>query len=138
MDIDQNNSDELFHYTLAHDGSSFIHQNAVDAISAQTAKETEKPIQLAFALVGLYLHVEKHWTGREVQVVHMKLGRRKRKWPVYSLPETRGKITVKDVMAAPPGPERDGMIHRWCHSVWEAFSENRQSIVSLLKEYKIV
>ena len=138
MDIDQNACDELYHYTLAHDGSSFIHQNAVDAISAQTANEKDKPIKLAFALVGLYLHVEKHWTGREVQVVHMRLGRHRRKWPIFLLPETRGKITVKDVMDAPPGSERDRMIHRWCASVWEAFAENRQRIVGLLKEYKIV
>ena len=138
VNIDQNACNELYYYTLAHHDSSFIHQHAVDAIAAQTANENDKPIKLTFALVGLYLHVEKHFTGREVQSVHMKLACHKRTWPVFPFPETRGSITVNDVIAAPAGSERDRMIHQWCVSVWEAFHENRQPVVELLNEYHIV
>ena len=59
----------------------FILQHAVDAFAAQTANEQSKPIGVVFALVGLYLHVEKQFSGRQVQQVHMKLGRLKREWP---------------------------------------------------------
>jgi hypothetical protein len=51
-----------------------------------------------FALVGLYLHVEQHFSGRRVQHAHMKLASRKRQWPPVVLPADRGAITVDDVL----------------------------------------
>jgi uncharacterized protein DUF5946 len=57
-------------YTLTHSDPAFIHQHVVDAFAAQSADDTTKPITLTFALVGLYLHVEKGRTGRRVQLVH--------------------------------------------------------------------
>lgn len=68
---------ELQCYTLAHGDVEFIHQHVVDVWAAQHADETTKPIGLAFALVGLYLHVERGVSGRQVQRVHMALARRK-------------------------------------------------------------
>src|SRR5262247_2885212 len=68
---------ELCYYTLAHRDPSFIHQHVVDAFAAQNADEQTKPIKLTFALVGLYLHVEKRFSGRKVQRVHMDLARKK-------------------------------------------------------------
>lgn len=138
MNISQTAVDALFYYTLAHHDPAFIHQYAVDAIAAQTANEHDKPIKLTFALVGLYLHVEKGFSGREVQLAHMKMGRSKRDWPLFQLPETRGAITIDHVLAAPAGTERDRMIHQWCASVWAAFRENRQSVIDLLKLYRII
>ena len=137
MNTDQETRNNLFYYTLAHGDPAFIHQHAVDAIAAQSATSHDSVIKIIFALVGLYLHVEKHYTGREVQRVHMKLGRSKRSWPVCILPSDRGSITVDDVMAASAGAERDEMIDRWCASVWEAFSENRQTVIDLLASFGI-
>jgi len=54
---EQERYDELACYTLAHPDPGFIHQNIVDAFGAQTATEADKPIKIAFALVGLYLSV---------------------------------------------------------------------------------
>ena len=45
---------------------AFIHQHVMDAWAVQTADELTKPIQLTFALVGLYLHVEMAFSGRQV------------------------------------------------------------------------
>jgi hypothetical protein len=56
---EQEQYDELAYYTLAHPDPGFIHQNIVDAFAAQTASEADKPIKIAFALVGLYLCVVK-------------------------------------------------------------------------------
>src|SRR5437762_13393080 len=53
---------ELCYYTLSHNDRSFIHQVVVDAYAAQTADETSKPIGVAFALLGLYLHHERGYT----------------------------------------------------------------------------
>jgi len=129
---------ELCGYTLTHGGAAFIHQHVVDAFAAQSATEHGKPIGVTFALVGLYLHFEKGFTGRQVQLAHMKMGRRKRTWPTFVLPRERGTITARDVMKAPEGPERERAIDEWCASVWKAFVQNRQTVVDLLKEYEIV
>ena len=127
--------DELSAYTLTHGDPAFIHQHVVDAFAAQSADASTKPTTLTFALVGLYLHVEKHRTGRRVQRVHMQLAQRKRPWPRWSLPLERGDVTAEDVMRSPPGPERDDAIDGWCASVWQAFSCRRDAVVKLLEEY---
>ena len=57
---------ELCCYTLTHGDPAFIHQHVVDAYAAQDASNTDNPIRLTFALVGLYLHVERGFTGRQV------------------------------------------------------------------------
>lgn len=138
MDREQEIYNELCFYTLAHGDASFIHQHVVDAFAAQTADEDDKPIKLTFALAGLYLHVEKHFNGRQVQLAHMKFGRVKQTWPVFFLPSERGAVTVGNVLNAPAGPGRDEMIHKWCNSVWEAFSGNREIIENLLIKNKII
>ncbi len=138
MSAETNICDELYCYTLAHGDPSFIHQHAVDAVGAQSSNETDKPIRLTFALVGIYLLVEKQFSGKQVQLAHMKLARNKQSWPTFTVPQTRGTITVNDVVAVPAGPERDRMIHLWCRSIWEAFSENRQLIEKLLIDNMII
>ena len=126
--------DELCAYTLSHGDPRFIHQNVVDAWAAQHAGERTKPIGLAFALVGLYLSVEKNVSGREVQRTHMRLARRKREWPPFDLPPDRGAMTALDVMAAPPGPQRDEAIRAWCAAAWAPFSAQRAKVEALLRE----
>ena len=130
--IEQDAYDELQCYTLAHGDPSFIHQNVVDAFTAQHANERTKPIALTFALVGLYLHVEKQFSGKQVQRAHMELARQKRLWPTFPLPETRGALSAVDVMAAPEGVARDQAIRAWCVSVWRAFRECHQIVADLL------
>ena len=125
--------DELCCYTLSHDGVEFIHQHVVDAFAAQDAKADDKPIRLAFALVGLYLHVENGFSGREVQLAHMKLARTKQAWPTFDLPVDRGEITAATVISAPP-EARDETIHKWARSVWNAYSDERGRIETLLSQ----
>ncbi|WZO98594.1 DUF5946 family protein [Isosphaeraceae bacterium EP7] len=129
---------ELCCYTLAHGALTFIHQHVVDAFAAQVADGHDKPIRLTFALVGLYLHVERGYSGRQVQLAHMALARRKRAWPVFPLPPDRGRITAADVLAVPEGPSRDEMIHEWCACVWGEFRASRQAVEDLLKESKVL
>src|SRR5215469_11381992 len=77
--------DEVYVYTMGRPG--FILQHVVDAFAVQTANVDSKPIAVVFGLIGLYLRVEKQLSGREVQKIHMALGRRKREWPTVTLPE---------------------------------------------------
>jgi Family of unknown function (DUF5946) len=125
---------ELSYYTLSHPDPSFIHQYAVDAFTAQQADSQTKPIAVAFALIGLYLHVERNQTGKQVQHVHTLLARRRKQWPSFELPASRGDISVADVIATAPGPERDVMIDRWCASVWEAYrAGTREQVIELIR-----
>ena len=127
--------DELYVYTMGRPG--FILQHVVDAYGAQTATSDTKPIGLMFALVGLYLHVEKRFSGRQVQKVHALLGRRKRACPIGDLPTDRGAMTVADVLAASAGPERDKAIDAWCECVWNAFHASRTRILDLLQDNQV-
>ena len=123
---------QLSFYTLAHpDKKYFIHQHAVDAYQAQMADEKTKPITIIFSLLGLYLYLEKNYTGRQVQLAHMRLSRRKRKWPQIKLPEQYGIVTVSEVMKKPEGTDRDSMINEWCQSVWSAYNNSHKIIATI-------
>ena len=130
--------DALYVYTIERRGPSFILQHVVDAFMAQTAHDQSKPIGLTFALVGLYLHVEKQYSGGQVQRAHTQLARQKMKWPIFPLPRDRGSMTAGDVLAVPAGPDRDLAIDTWCRSVWAAFYESHQTIGELLRERRII
>jgi len=138
MASDQDAYHELCGYTLTHGDAAFVHQHVVDAWAAQRADENSKPIALTFALVGLYLHLEKGFSGRQVQRAHMQMARRRRAWPAFALPIDRGTMTAHDVLAAPGGAERDRAIDEWCRSVWSAFSTHRQAIDDLLRETAVL
>ena len=127
--------DELASYTLTHAGAEFIHQHVVDAFAAQSATPATKPIGLTFALIGLYLHVERGFSGRQVQRAHMVLARRTRDWPTFPLPAERGSMTALDVMAVPAGAERDRAIDAWCAAVWEAYRESAPLVAQLAHEH---
>jgi len=124
-------------YTLALGDSEFIHQHVVDAWTARQANSSTKPIALTFALIGLYLHVEKGHSGRQVQEVHMQLAQKKRLWPSFTLPEEQGAMTAVEVMSAPPGTERNRAIDAWCASVWEAFGDCREQVAGLLQQHGV-
>ena len=125
--------DQLSFYTLAHPDPAFIHQNAVDAYFAQTATEGSKPITVVFALVGLYLYVERGFTGKQVQNAHVQLAKKRKQWPVLEMPASRGTITVRDVIRVAEGKPRDLMIHKWCACVWQAWQSARPEVTALLK-----
>jgi len=129
---------ELCGYTLTHGDPEFIHQHVVDAFAAQHAVENSKPIGVTFALAGLFLHVEKHVNGRDVQRAHVRMAKQKREWPKFVLPSYRGGITAIDVLAASAGADRDRAIHDWCKSVWSAFAPaNRATVIELLEHYQL-
>jgi len=135
---DQLAYEELCCYTLSRGDPSFIHQHAVDAFGAQSFTFGQKPIRLVFALIGLHLHLDHQFTGRQVQLAHTKLGRHEGEWPVLPLPADRGAITAEAVGMAAAGPERDSIIERWCASVWAAFRDNHPVVIALTREHHLV
>ncbi len=124
---------EICAYTLTLGDAAFIHQHVVDAWAAQQATSASKPITVCFAVLGLYLHAEHGFTGREVQLAHMHLARAPEAWPVGPLPSARGDITAPQVLAAPPGAARDAMISAWAGAVWSAYLDHRPAIDAMLR-----
>jgi hypothetical protein len=112
---------ELSAYTLSHGERKFIHQHAVDAWQAQHVVASKSNIGLAFSLIGLYLALEKGYTGRQVQLAHMELGRTKRRWAWFD-PPAEYRLVVVDVLHAETGADRDAVLMKWAASVWEAWS----------------
>lgn len=123
---------ELTYYTTAQTDPTFIHQHAVDAFAAQNANVKTKTITITFALVGLYLMLEKNFTGKEVQNAHIKMAKRRKTWPKFKLPEKKGDITIEDVLNTPPGPMRDEAIFKWSASIWEAYYESHEKVAYIV------
>jgi Family of unknown function (DUF5946) len=128
----------LMSWTLTLGDSEFIHQHVVDAWGAQHATEESTPISVYFALLGLYLYLEKGITGRQVQRAHMQIaqphgrGPGRKEWPRFPLPKQRGEITAGDILAAPEN-ERGQAIESWCRSVWEAWKDSHAAIVACVR-----
>lgn len=123
---------DLSYFTLSLDDSEFIHQHIVDAFTAQQATEKTKPITITFALAGLYLYLEKNFTGKEVQNAHIQMAKKRKHWPTFDLPKVRGEITVSDVLDVPI-TERKIMIRTWCDSVWNAYKDNHEKIKNIIE-----
>lgn len=122
---------QLSFYTLSHKGQDFIHQHVVDAFTIQTANEHTKPIAITYALIGVYLHVEKKYTGKQVQLAHISMSKKSKVFDTIKLPEKRGDINIFDVINVTNGSERDELIHLWCKSIWEALSSQHQIIMTI-------
>ena len=125
---------ELAFYTLSLQDKTFIHQYIVDAYTAQTADSDTKPIAIVFALVGLYLCVEKNYSGRQIQLIHIQMSKGKKIFPMIILPIKRGDVNVADVLDKHAGPERDEMIKKWCVSVWGAYNNSRETIIDIFEQ----
>jgi hypothetical protein len=134
MPTDQELFDELSFYTLSLRDPAFLHQNAVDAFAAQQVDEETKPIKAVFALIGLDLTLEKGYTGRQVQLAHMRLAKKRKHWPKIPPTSQSASITVADALAAEPGPSRDQAIRDWCQAVWQTWQPQRETIVRLAQE----
>ncbi len=134
MTTDSKLFEELSFYTLSHsDSDYFIHQLIVDAFTAQTADKDTKKISLVFSLVGLYLLIEKNYTGKQIQQAHTVLSNYKDYLPEIKLPENRGEITISVVIKSKLN--RNEMIKKWCSSVWKEYESSKEEIKRFCEIY---
>jgi hypothetical protein len=124
--------DELSAYTLMRGHGEFIHQLAVDAYAAQHVGENARPFGVAFALIGLYFACERDYSGRQVQHMHQLLAQRSKTWPRFVPPAQPGTVTVRDVLQARPGDERDAMLRRWGQAVWTSWCTEHEHVRALV------
>ncbi len=126
---------ELSYYTLAHGDPAFIHQHLVDAYGAQHVRQSKSTIGAAFALAGLYLAVERKFTGLQVRKMHMLMAKKSKQWPRFEQPKDVGPLTVADVLAVQPGPGRNQELMRWCASVWDAWSPEQSRVREMVRRF---
>ena len=125
--------DELSAYTLSLRDADFIHQFAVDTYAAQHAGANVKPIGITFALVGLYLACEHHYTGRQVQKAHILLARTPKQWPQFRRPAAQASLTVLDVLNAPE-QERTDRLRQWQKAVWRIWESEHPKVAQFVQE----
>ena len=126
---------ELALYTLELRDPEFIHQHIVDAFAVQHAGPNSRPMAIVFGLIGLYLSLEKGFTGRQVQRAHMQLARRSKHWIAPAMPAQQlARIGVAEVLASQPGTERNAMIRCWCQAVWQDWQHARPQIAALARD----
>ena len=129
--------DELAAYTLTRGDVAFIHQHVVDVRQIRTATSETKAIVVVQSLVGVYLFAEHGFDGRQVQRVHKVLADQRPGWPTLELPLHRGDTTVHDVLARPPGKERDEAIRRWTLETWIACRALRDVLDAFLRSHGV-
>jgi hypothetical protein len=129
------NYDALVYYTLGLKDNFFIHQYVVDAYTAQFANINTKPISLIFSLVGLYLNIEKNYSGKSIQQFHTLMSNNKIIWPHVALPLKRGDITIDMILKEKEDEERNKMIKVWCISIWDAFADTHLIINEIAAYY---
>ena len=128
---------DLSCYTVTRRDADFIHQHAVDAYEAQHAGGRTRAITVVFGLIGLYLALEKGFTGREVRQAHQRIAKLRKDWPRLEPPATPAAITVLDVLMVRDGREKDAMIRRWMAAVWESWAD-RQAWVREITDHLLL
>ena len=125
---------DISSYTIAKRDAAFIHQHAVDAYAAQHAGGDARNISVAFGLIGLYLAVERGYTGLQVQLVHMHIARVRKDWPPFDPPGQPAGITVMDVLQSGTDAEKDAMIIKWMAAVWENWADRQEWVRAITDE----
>lgn len=118
---------ELSAWLWSKDAESFPKQYAVDAYGAQHVGPATKDIRVAFSLIGLYLAVEKGYTGKMVQEAHQKLAQKKIVWPHFGAPATPYTVTVVDVLKRTSPQDRLLALNAWSADVWRNWGAEKQA-----------
>ena len=112
-------------YTVSKRDVEFIHQHVVDAYEAQHGGGTTRNSTVVFGLIGLYLALEKGYTGKQVQRAHMRIAGIRKDWPRLEPPARPAGITVLDVLKVPDGLKEDALIRQWMAAVREIWGDRQ-------------
>lgn len=113
---------------------TFRTQHAVDAYGAQHSGNRVKNIRTAFSLIGLYLAVEREYTGRQVQHAHMELAKGNIKWSSFILPIGPYSLSVADVLNVDE-VKRNEMLMEWSKDVWDTWENYHEWTRNICKSY---
>jgi hypothetical protein len=112
-----------------------FHQLGVDTYGTQHAADHDRSIRVAYSIVGLYLSIERGWSGDDVRRAHQRMGKPQPSWPEFRRPDELGGVTVLDVAMA--GVRAGSVVghaeaaQRWARYVWDAWSAQHAEVASL-------
>lgn len=107
------------------------HQTCVDAYGAQHVGEHTPAIGVAFALNGLYLVLERGFTGIQARQAHGYLADTVPSWPRFTPPGEAGGLTVFDVTMASCVEEHIELVRSWGRTVWAAWAHVHDEIAAV-------
>jgi hypothetical protein len=126
---------EVIGYELAHVAElGLFHQLMVDTYAAQHAGGRASALNVAFAVIGLYLALEMGWSGDRVRDAHRFLANRFRTWPSLEPPPDGAGLTVIDVAMAGSAQEHGERIEAWALSVWRRWQPLHGAVAELISE----
>jgi hypothetical protein len=85
--------------------------------------------------MGLCFTFERGYTGREVQLAHMEMGKSRTAWPAFDPPPVRAMLTVRDVLRPDLAGNYREAIRGWGASVWEYWKPGHERVRRLLEVY---
>jgi hypothetical protein len=129
---------ELCAWSLSRGDVGFVHQFVVDCWALQHATEETKPIGIVFPLVSLCLHLEHGYTGRQAQLAHMQLAKRRKDWPRIPVPKERARFKVSQILTLEVDAARDKAIDGWCAAAWEDWKDAQPTIRELVRSELLV
>ena len=109
------------------------HQTCVDAYAAQHVGPQTRPMTVCFALNGLYLVLERGWSGIAARDAHGHLARTvvRADWPWFEPPSEAGPLTVLDVALSADPDAQGAAIEAWGRSVWATWSHVHDAVREL-------
>jgi hypothetical protein len=116
---------------------AFIHQVAVDCYGAQHAGGQAKPIAAVFSLVGLCLHLEHGFTGKQVQSAHTALARAGKNWPLLPVPAAPYPVKVDSVVGCTTPSERTVQLKIWAQATWDAWRSEQMWVRSIIRLHRL-
>lgn len=127
---------EVVGFELAHaELARRFHQLTVDAYGAQHSGGDGRGIRIAYSLVGLYLALDRGWTGEAVRGAHQRMGRPQPHWPAFTRPAQVGLLTVLDVAEAGVWAGsvsgHSAAVQRWAAAVWAAWASRQLEVAEL-------
>jgi hypothetical protein len=109
------------------------HQTCVDSYAAQHVGPQMRPMTVCFALNGLYLVLERGWSGIAARDAHGHLARTvvRADWPNFEPPSEAGPLTVLDGALSADLDAQGAAIEAWGRSVWATWSHVHDAVRQL-------
>jgi hypothetical protein len=111
------------------------HQLTVDAYGAQHSGPPTSRIYVVYSLVGLYLALERGWSGADVRALHQRMGHPDASWPPFRRPLVTAVLTIADVAVAGARlgsvEGHAALVERWARSVWSSWADQHAVVIGL-------
>ena len=85
--------------------------------------------------MGLCLTFERGYSGREVQLAHMEMGKSRTAWPVFHPPPIKNMLNVRDALRDNLALDYRELLRNWGSSVWYYWKPEHERVRRLLELY---